>query len=270
MQIIIKICLLSYCLLTVTVGYAVTPEPKVEIPPISAEAQATRDDIEKLLRGPDFNREITKKSWHFKNTEEIKEDEGIPEWLIHFIEFMEEYFSDDTDEDKSIWKNIGVLIAKVMEFILWVCVISILFFTLYYYRDYLKLITKELNSPKKTALRKPDVMFGLDIRQESLPVNVPEQVLSLWRDGLARDSLGLLYRATLSGLIHQYDFKFNDSATEKECADIVSHSGMKEIDHYLQALTKIWQMLAYGHRLPQESEVMALCKSWPEIFTREN
>ena len=54
-----------------------------------------------------------------------------------------------------------------------------------------------------------------------------------------------------------------------ECADIVSQSGMKDIDHYLQLLTKTWQKLAYGHRIPQESEVMSLCESWPEIFERE-
>ena len=108
------------------------------------------------------------------------------------------------------------------------------------------------------------------VRKESLPENVPEQVMAMWRDGSERDSLGLLYRATLSRLIQDYDFNFNESATEKECADIVSNSGMKDIDSYLQGLTITWQRLAYGHRLPGEPEVITLCENWPEIFVSEN
>lgn len=267
MKAIFRILLFSLFMLMFSAGHAVTPDNDVKPPVISAESQAARDDVKKILDGPDFNREKTKRSWRFKDTDEIKEDEEIPEWLIRFIEFLEEYFTNDSDEEST--SNIGVLIAKVMEFILWVSVISLVFFLLYYYRDFLKLMLTDKGTSKKQSFKKPEVLFGLDIRQESLPEDVPQQVLSLWRDGAARESLGLLYRATLSGLIHQYNFKFTESATENECADIVNHSGMMDIYNYLKMLTTIWQRLAYGHRMPQESDVMALCKSWPEIFSNE-
>ena len=141
---------------------------------------------------------------------------------------------------------------------------------IYHYREYLRAFAAGVKLPDKSTTDAPEVLFGLDVRKESVPDNVPEKVLALWRQGLARDALGLLYRGTLSRLIHQYDFKFTESATEMECADIVRHSGMQDLNNYLQSLTKIWQRLAYGHRKPEEQEVIMLCKSWPEVFVHES
>ena len=154
----------------------------------------------------------------------------------------------------------------MLEFLLWIVGISIVLLIIYHYRDYLKSLVKEISRKSAPDTEKPALLFGLDVTEESLPDNVPEQVMALWRRGAAREAMGLLYRATLSRLINQYNFKFSESATEKECAEIVSQSSMNEINTYMQNLTRLWQRLAYGHREPSETDVVSLCKNWPEVF----
>jgi len=241
-------------------------EPIAVEPPLSAEAKTAREDIARILEGPDFNREVIHKTWRFKDKEEMQKDNEIPEWFIRFVEFLESMFS--TEDKKQAGKNmdVAVMLAQGLEFLLWVVGISIIVLILYHYRDYIKSLAREISSKTEPVREQPTLLFGLDVTKESLPDNVPDQVMSLWRQGASREALGLLYRATLSGLIHQYDFKFSESATEKECADIVSQSSMNNLDSYMQGLTRIWQRLAYGHRLPDETDVVGLCERWPEMF----
>lgn len=241
----------------------------VSKPVLSTEAKAARDNVAEVLRGKDFNQTITKKSWRFKDTEDLQDDSEFPQWIIDFIEYLEENWPEsDGEEGASV--NIGVILAKILEFVLWIVAISVVLFILYHYRDYLKSFATSMKFSKKQPIEAPEVLFGLDVRKESLPENIPQQVLSLWQNGSHRDALGLLYRATLSRLIHQYQFNFSESDTEKECAEIVQRSEFSEVDSYMQRLTRIWQRLAYGHRMPEESDVTSLCQIWPEIFSHES
>lgn len=235
-------------------------------PPLSQAAISAREDIAKILEGADFNRKVTKKSWRFKNREDMKQDEEIPDWFIGFIEFLEKYFGSGDANEPENQANIGMMIAKSIEFILWVVGISIVILVIYHYRDYLKDLIREAGEKKSVKRDTPTVLFGLDVTQESLPENVPEQVKRLWREGSTREAMGLLYRATLSCLIEEYQFQFPESATENECASIVQQSSQSDLKGYVQGLTRIWQRLAYGHRTPADDDVISLCDRWPEIF----
>jgi hypothetical protein len=113
-------------------------------------------------------------------------------------------------------------------------------------------------------------MFGLDVSKESIPKNVHEQVLLLWNDGAYRQALGVLYRATLSGLMHDYHFTFSESKTESECAEIVKRSGEMDLSTYVTALTIRWQQLAYGHKVPEDLVVKQLCADWRGLFLQKN
>lgn len=268
MRLITRLIIVAMCVLTFPVSQAETPRPIDQKLDLSAQALEAREDIAQVLSDEAFGRDVTKKSWRFKSAEDLADDEEIPDWLIQFVEFLEKHFSDTQDDEPP--SSIGLLMASGLEFLLWVAGISLLLFLLYHYRDYLKAFARAGKLPKKAVSAAPAVLFGLDVRKESVPENVPEQVLALWRQGEAREALGLLYRATLSRLIHQYHFTFNESATEKECADLVRHSGTKELDSYMQGLTRTWQRLAYGHRLPDEQDVIGLCKIWPVIFADGN
>ncbi|MDH5324683.1 MAG: DUF4129 domain-containing protein [Gammaproteobacteria bacterium] len=237
---------------------------------LTPAAQRSQEDIEQVLKGKDFNQEITETHWRFKNSKDLQESDQIPEWLINFIEFLEKYQSESKpDDEKSNISGLAILLAKMLEILLWVGVVVLVVFLVYHYRDYIKSLAKGMRPSRKPKVQPPEILFGLDVRKESLPENVPDKVLSIWQSGAAREALGLLYRATLSRLIHQYHIEFNESHTEKECADIVHQSALQELDVYMQKLTRIWQRLAYGHRMPEESDVVALCRDWPGIFSHE-
>jgi hypothetical protein len=105
-------------------------------------------------------------------------------------------------------------------------------------------------------------MFGLDVRPESLPDDVPAQVMSFWRDDRHRDALGLLYRASLSRLIVQHALAFKSSHTEAECAALVKSRGIDSLSNYFAGLTRVWCHLAYGHELPEIEAIEKLCDDW--------
>jgi hypothetical protein len=110
----------------------------------------------------------------------------------------------------------------------------------------------------------PEVMFGLDVSPESLPDDVPAQVMLLWHDNRQRDALGLLYRASLSRLIDQHALTFKSSHTEAECAALVKTRGIISLSSYFTGLTRAWCHLAYGHELPQQDTIQKLCDGWSE------
>lgn len=236
---------------------------------MTMEASAARKSIKDILNGKDFNQQEIRKKWRFKNTEEISDDDEIPAWVIRLLEFFENYNAKAKDSEAKS-DNTIILIAKILEFIFWVAVIFLIFFLLYYYRHYLQSLVGKLGFKKDELPPRPEVIFGLDVREKSIPDDMAKKALQMWRDGMARDALGLLYRATLSRLIYQYHFQFTESTTELECVNIVSQSSSPELDSYVRRLTSSWQLLAYGHRKPEEQDVIALCEQWPEVFANEN
>ena len=107
-----------------------------------------------------------------------------------------------------------------------------------------------------------EAAFGLDVTPESLPENVTQQALRLWREGASREALSLLYRASLSRLIDRYELAFRSSHTEAECAALVRAHGIESLSEYFWELTQTWRRLAYGHQLPSEGDLQALCEGW--------
>ncbi len=108
----------------------------------------------------------------------------------------------------------------------------------------------------------PEVLFGLDVTPESLPDDVPSEVMQLWNNGNTREALSLLYRASLSRLIDRHELEFRASHTEAECAALVNARGIKSLSNYFWQLTKVWRRLAYGHQLPTLETVQDLCRDW--------
>jgi hypothetical protein len=228
----------------------------------SASYAATNHDqgsakqlIEQVLDGDDFGQEKTVGKWRFKNPIEENEDK-IPDWLIDFIEWLEKNI-DLTDDDDGI--NITATSIKILLIASFILLIAYL---LYRYRGPLS----RLQSHKKTGAA-PELMFGLDVTPESLPDDIPAQVMSFWHDGQHRDALGLLYRATLSRLIDQHALAFKASHTEAECAALVKARGISTLSSYFSGLTRVWCHLAYGHELPAIEAMQELCDGWSEEMT---
>ena len=124
-------------------------------------------------------------------------------------------------------------------------------------------------TPKKKTESAPEMLFGLDVTPESLPGDVPAQVLVLWRQEKHREALGLLYRASLSRLIDRYEMPFHASHTEAECDALVSNRGTSSLSEYFSSLTRVWRRLAYGHLVPEEEAVAELCRCWQKELSDE-
>lgn len=113
----------------------------------------------------------------------------------------------------------------------------------------------------------PAAVFGLDIRPESLPDDVPGAAWSAWERGEPALALGLLYRAAIAFLVSREGLPVRESWTEGDCVDFVQRKDRRERADYFARLTRAWQTTAYAHRPPLAEEVRALCTSWNRHFT---
>jgi len=252
-------------LLTVGLGTIPAPPAQAQDEPLpsttrelSGEAAEAKRTIVEVLEGEDFNRSEMDSGWRLKQ----QESEGFPDWLIWLLDMLEGI----SDWFRPFFEFIGALFATV-PYLLWVLLILVVAYLIYRFRDALAGVLgtgPKAPPPPET----PEALFGLDLRKESLPDNVPAKVMALWRDGQHREAVGLLYRATLSGLIHQFSFEFYDGYTEQECVEVVQAREQGQLSGFVQRLTRVWQHLAYAHRLPPEHQVSDLCGEWPEYFER--
>jgi hypothetical protein len=211
---------------------------------------SARQMIDEVLQGEDYGQEITVRKWRFKDLIEENQDK-IPEWLIDFIEWWEKNVELSGEDDSAINP------AARIKILLITLAAGLFIYLLYRFRGPLKGLRRTQKSESK-----PEVMFGLDVRPESLPDDIPAQVMAFWHENRQRDALGLLYRASLSRLIDQHALAFKSSHTEAECSALVKARGIESLSHYFAGLTRTWCHLAYGHELPAIEAIQQLCDGW--------
>lgn len=105
----------------------------------------------------------------------------------------------------------------------------------------------------------PSHVRDLDIRPESLPRDVGAAARALWEQGEPRAALALLYRGTLSRLVHQHGVPIVESSTEGDCLRLCEPRIAAEPRAYVAALLPLWQRLVYGHQTPAGEQVLSLC-----------
>ena len=208
------------------------------------QAKESKRIITEVMTSEGLNREKKVMGWRYTHrNEEIQEDGEPPEWLASFSGFL----------------------AKVLEFSLWILVISAII-GLYIFRKYwLPLL--ETNTKAETA-EQPDILFGMDVRKDSLPDDVLTNARTLWLEGNSRSALSLLYRSALVQLINREQLALKHSHTE---GDILRLSGaeMHETRQlYFQKLTKQWVKIAYAHQSPTEIEMEYLLVHWEPDFVQ--
>ena len=211
--------------------------------------------IEEVLQGKDFGEQRTVRKWRFKDFEEDAED-TFPEWIIDAVKWLE--------SNKEWWQSLPA-IAFWLKMLLVLLFGILLIYLLRRYRGPLSRLARA-----RAGEAAPEVLFGLDVTPESLPADVPAQVMQLWEQGAGREALSLLYRATLSRLIDRYQIAFRASHTEAECAALVRARGVDSLSDYFWQLTQVWRRLAYGHRLPVADTVRELCADWYRELPNED
>jgi hypothetical protein len=116
----------------------------------------------------------------------------------------------------------------------------------------------------------PSHVSALDIRPQSLPPQIAEAVLRLWQEGQHRQALSLLYRATLSRLVHQYAVPIKAASTEGECIALADTRLDTERSALVQQLVTAWQRATYGSQLPSSHTLKQLCQGFTLLLDHPN
>jgi len=246
---------LLFSTLSPETAWADTPEPGPEHErllnqPLSSQDASTA--IAELLAKPPFSNSETVTRWRFG--EEQKDDE--PGWLARLLENLSGF-----DSLRRVLDNL----ASALEILLWAGLFGLIGLALWRYREWVRLHVGRLHNPRIARRSAPDLLFGLDVVPESLPVDITGEVIKLWSTQ-PRAALGLLYRAFLSRLLHQHGLPLTGAHTEGEILQLVRATAQADLTRYAESLTEHWLNLAYGHRLPPDAARDELCSQWRVLF----
>jgi hypothetical protein len=116
----------------------------------------------------------------------------------------------------------------------------------------------------------PDVdsrrVLDLDIRPDTLPDDVSAAAIELLRAGRLRDSLSLLYRASLSSAVHRYGVTLGAHHTEREVLKTVKGALDEVRARYFADLVAIWQRVVYAGEAVAPDAVLPLCAGFSTYF----
>jgi hypothetical protein len=160
------------------------------------------------------------------------------------------------------WDKIGKIIAEIGRVLMWAAAGALVAAALYLAGRY----WRRWGGGVAPAYSAPQAMFGLDIRPESLPPDIPAAALDLMQKGRMREALSLLYRGALSALVHRDRIELVASDTEGDCLRRVTGLGRPELAGYFGALIAAWQSAAYAGRTPERAPLEALCRAWAAHF----
>ncbi len=192
--------------------------------------------------------------WVRRNPKPAPQEE-TPGWLENFFKQLAHAFG-SLDGLRQLAAGIG------RSGILLVLAGALILYLIYLKRQWLPM----LRPGKSPVPKQPDILFGLDLRPESLP-NAPDQAsLALFGAGKPREALALLYRAALSRFMHLHQVRLHPSLTELECQQRISRQGQTAQTAYFKRLTLCWLRVAYGHELLDEAQHLELVQGWQECF----
>ncbi len=216
----------------------------VEIVPAAAPSSAgpstEKKTIDEILQGPEFAQFEERKVWRRKSPL-AKDKPGLDDGWVQFAQIM----------------------AEVLRFAVIAFAILAVGWLIYYLAQRLGWF-KELIG--KRGSYKPDVLFGLDLRAESLPDDIPGAARALLAQGEMRAALSLLYRGALRVLIHERELDLRDGDTEGDCVRRVNRAVPGAPAEYFRRLVDAWGLIAYARRAPAAGLAQGLIDEWARHF----
>jgi hypothetical protein len=106
----------------------------------------------------------------------------------------------------------------------------------------------------------------LDINPDSLPADVGAAALSLLEAGRTREALSLLYRGSLSRVVHRFAVVVGESFTEGEALRAVGQRLDQPRVQYFAALVALWQRVVYAAEAAAPESVAVLCREFAPTF----
>jgi hypothetical protein len=191
---------------------------------------------------------------------------GHPETVRRLKYVGPEWKSDDSrssfDWNFKWLANLAKFLAEGVRFAAWVAGAAAIAFALYHLARYLRL----QGYFSRRRARRPDFLFGLDVRPESLPGDVSATAEGLAGQGRAREALSLLYRGALVRFMDE-GIEFLQGDTEGDCTRRVDAGAPAGRCAYFRRLVAAWQTLAYGHRALDAGEIVTLAREWRSVFS---
>jgi hypothetical protein len=209
------------------------------------EGEARRQALE-VLAGPDFGRMEETTKWRWRNR-----DEKAPK-------------KPDVSRKRMSWlKDIFGGLAEVVRFLFYgLMILALAACVVFFYRN-LDRFWPEAPSQKG---RRPETLFGLDLRPEALPDDIPAAALAEAEAGHWIAALSLLYRGALVTLIERDRVIFYAGDTEDLCLARARGQVQGEALAVFAALLADWKAAAYARRLPTLIRIRTLCAAWRAHF----
>jgi hypothetical protein len=218
-------------------------------------SQASKDSIKTLLEQPPFKNKESVTRYRFgedKSADTTSGDSKTPQWLEALLKLLDN-------------QRFGFL-ANLIEVLLWGAVIGGIGLLIWRYREWLQaFVSRRPALTINIARSVPQQAFGLDLKRESLPADIATAAENLWQSN-PREALGLLYRALLSHLLHDHHIALKPADTEGEVLQRVEQLQQPALLTFSKNLTRHWQNMAYGHRLPAAHLQQELCDGWRTLF----
>lgn len=170
----------------------------------------------------------------------------------------------NTDRDHSLPEAFIQLVASILRFVIWAIALLAVVLLIVYRRSLLAMLKPTATHEQDVV--QPTVLFGMDIRPESLPDDIAGTAQTLWHKNLPREALSLLYRGSLAQLTRHDQLRIADSHTEGDILELAAAQLSSTRHRYLQQLTRQWQNIAYAHRVPASTEIEPLFEQWQDFL----
>jgi hypothetical protein len=206
------------------------------LPTSSYAEKNPKQEIAEVLKAKEFGYERDAMRWQSRNPDKPQKKDADP-----------------TD----LW-GIGYALARAVEVLLWVLAAAAVAYAVWY-------LARMLPRGRRLApeaYRPPPALFGMELAPETLPPDVAAAAAALAREGKLREALSLLYRGSLSNLVHKRGVQLLPSHTE---AEVLSLSG-QDVHSYLEKLIAVWRLCAYAKRDPAPLDIEQLAQGYKASF----
>jgi hypothetical protein len=215
------------------------------LPAAPAEAQTAAKDpkreIAEVLKAPEFPHQRQTKAWRRGSTDRPERGPGYDfTWL----------------------RAIGYAFARFSEVALWIAAAALVALAAWWA---VRLMPRAPPAPKD-PYQPPPSLFGMALAPESLPADLAGAVRAQLAAERMREALALLYRGTLSALVHGRGIELKASDTEGEALARVRAQAEAATAQYFGELVLHWQRAAYARSLPAAADVERLLAAYAERF----
>jgi hypothetical protein len=247
-------------LITSTLIFTLTPTKTFADHSLSITKEDSKSIITNVLEQEEFGKTTTTKEWVYIGLESDEEtDKGSTEWLENFFGWLFENMSDNQASNG----------LNILEILIWIAIAALLVWLITKYTHWLTWINIRRRSTKR-AKPIPNTILGMDISKSSLPDDILDAFSKHINNKNYREALSLLYRASLSSIVHQGDIEILTSATEQECCNLVANQRNHEESKFFTSLTLTWMQLAYGKRYPSTETLSVLRDGWKQHYDTHN